>query len=171
MNKTLRWIAVLAVWAAAAAALLPACVEPYRCNVLELEVQQRTVELAKLAASPIFISTNARRNLDRIRGCLHGSVNRYMLAASNARLLHDYSGAVALLREATRYDHRPELYLNLGLAETEAGYDKEGLQHLITACLYNPEMLDEIQKYHTEAQVAIWNYQLRMLEKQKRTSR
>lgn len=168
--KALRWIGAAAVWAVAIAAIIPATVEPLRCNDLEAVVEQRTLALNRIVGQQLRVADQARRNIDQVRPCMTGHVNRYMLAASNARMVNDNATAAALYREALRYDNRPEVYLNLGLAESANGEDAAAVQHLTTACLYDPEMVNEIEKHHQEVQQNVWNYQLRM-EELKRTRR
>jgi tetratricopeptide (TPR) repeat protein len=158
--RALKWIAVAAVWGAAIAAIVPAAVKPLRCNDVELDVERRTDALEQSARSPVYVSSTAREHLERLRDCLSSSVNCRMLAARNARLLHDYPAAVSYYRDAMRYDRRPEIYLGLGLAEVEAGEHQAGVRDLVTACIYNPEMISEVQQHHGEVQQAVWNYQL-----------
>lgn len=167
MIRLLRLAAILLVWATAAFALQRWCWIPYRCSLVEQQVQKLTLRIASLPDEPA-VRTAARRNLAAMRPCLgqtFAKVNQLMIAAANYRMLDRADAAIGLYERALQLDRRPELYLNLGLAQIEAGRTKDGIDNLVHACVYNPEFLDEISLYHDEIKHGIDEYQTQMHER------
>jgi tetratricopeptide (TPR) repeat protein len=115
------------------------CYRPYRCNRISRAVGEQTLaawEAAERLAPNWQIIIDTRRRLEVLRPCLGrctGNVQMHMVAAANLRLLKRYEEAAGHYRKALRYDHRPEIYFNLGLTEIDAGRREEGIRNLVLA--------------------------------------
>ena len=162
--KMPRWIATLAIAAAAFALIAYTVVRPLRCNYVEGDVQRVTERIDRASAAQVTLAPYARRSIQRLMPCLgcENGVNRAMLLAINLRFVGRKEEAMELYRNAMRYDRRPELYLSLGETQLELGRNAEALQNLTIACRYNPDYLDEITTYHEELRRAVDSYYLEL---------
>ena len=168
--KLLRVIGTIAAWAAAMPLLVVLCVRPLRCNSIDSSMKKRTLALAKMWGAPIRAGEGARLNLERLAPCLPRctDVNRLMVAAANERILNHPEEAIAYYQQAMQYDRRPELYLNLGEAQAEAGRNQEAIDNLFMACLFNPELLPSVVSLHDEVAQRTNEYQIHMMNLMKR---
>jgi tetratricopeptide (TPR) repeat protein len=128
----------------AAAGLRYLCQEPYECNrgVKAYEVATTAATSKGLAGRRI-----ARRNvvgLEQLETRCRSDVNVAMLLAANASLDERYHVAELAYERALRIDHRPEIYLNLGLVQVEMQKNDEALANFITAVRFDPTILDEV---------------------------
>ena len=67
-----------------------------------------------------------------------------MLEAENLRVLGRHIEAVAAYRRALRFERRPEIYLQLGLTQVEAGQEKEAFIHLLKAVSFDSRLLSAV---------------------------
>ena len=171
--NVLKAIAVAAVWVFAIWMIYTTCAVPLRCNAIEDQVERSMLATADASADPLILNVRARNNLARLRPCLEGcsSVNRMMLAAYDLRILHRYADALSLYEQAMRIDRRSELYLNLGLTEIEAGRPDAGVEHLFTACVYNPDLINEVSAYHDVVKNRVDLYQIHIANLQRKANR
>jgi tetratricopeptide (TPR) repeat protein len=119
---------------------------PLHCNIVEMQVETRTVN-AYRAPGSIRSEIVARNNLEDLRACSAAqptNVNDAMLTAANFDVLGRNDLAVQQYQKALLYDRRPEIYLNLGLDLLQMGRGAEAQRALVTASLFNPELIDEI---------------------------
>jgi hypothetical protein len=94
------------------------------------------------AAAPL-----ARRTLEQLRPHLERdrrNVNVMMIAAASLRILHQYDAALSLYDRALALERRPELYLQRGLTQIEAGRRASAVPDLITANLFYPNSFNDI---------------------------
>ena len=162
--KLARTLALAAVWLATIYALV-ILERTWKCNLVQREVESSTLRLAVALPDNPGVSRIARRNLELLGECrifCTTSADWYMASAANERLLGRNADAVAKYERALAYDRRPEIYLNMGLAQLAAGQQVEGVRTLVLACIYNPEYLDEISDHNAEVRQARDEYQLRM---------
>jgi hypothetical protein len=114
------------------------CYRPYECSVVTNSMKARTLAEWEKAGGQDDWRTpiGARHRIELIEPCLtpwNASVELYMVAAANLRLLKRYDDAVACYRTVLRYDDRPEVYFNLGVTEVEAGHREQGIEDLVFA--------------------------------------
>lgn len=115
---------------------------PYQCDLLEARLlarTQRTLQREQYLAARI-----ARQTVDEVQPCLcatRESVNMYMIDAANERLLNRWGAAEHMYRQALEYDHRPEIYLNLGVVQFQQGHQREALQNLYLAGRFQRSLL------------------------------
>lgn len=167
--KLIRVIMLVSIWAGAAAGIGVYCIRPLRCNDVDSAVKQRTLILAGMNDAPIKVSRAARANLDRLGSCLQDctNVSRLMIAAANERMLGRPTAAIAFYERAMQYDRRPELFLNLGMAQAEAGLREEAITNMFTACLFNPELLASIENLHDDVLLRVNAYQAHIVNLQR----
>jgi tetratricopeptide (TPR) repeat protein len=130
-----RSVVAIAIALAALAALDLLVVVPWRCDVLARGVSEST-ERAKLLRGSERSRAAATNNISLLGECAElcrTDVNMAMLLASNFRLLNHNSVAAALLEEALHYEHRPELYFELGNTQLELGLRDEALENFVRA--------------------------------------
>lgn len=168
----MKWLASIAVWCAALAALWLYCVRPMHCEQEEFDVQQITDRIAKQSADQVSLAPFARRNIQRLMPCIPCApdVNRAMLLGANLRFVGRGEEAIAVYRDALLRDRRPELYLEIGMALSELGHDAEAVQYLIKACMYNGEFEDQIAFHHDEIKAAVDGYYTRIAAEAKKRS-
>jgi tetratricopeptide (TPR) repeat protein len=143
--KALKIVAVVLVIAAAVASIRQFCLEPYLCNIEAKRVKTRTERLRGRA--DLVVSVAARENLELLQACQQcfgTNVAYLMIKAANETALQDYGAAEKTYLQALSFDRRPELYLNLGFTQLDAGKIAEGTQSLLTACRFNFAMLAEV---------------------------
>jgi hypothetical protein len=168
--KAVRWLATLVIWSAAIAGIAYVVVKPWGCNLIEGEVQRATDRMTRMVVDQATLVPYARRNIARMTPCLacSGDVNRAMVYAANLRFMGRQQEAIAVYRDALRYDRRPELYLNLGQTLLDVGDETEGMRTLITACKYDPDLVADIPSRHEELYAAVQEYYFRLLEDEKK---
>lgn len=130
-----RRLGAVAVAAVAAVALHRLVVIPYRCNVIEGQVSRATERVWSERES-YRAREVAQRNVALIEECAsrcRTDVNLAMLLGSNLWILGRHDAALQQYREALRYEHRPELYMALGLAQSKAGMPEEALANFVRA--------------------------------------
>ena len=162
--KVARILTLAAVWLATIYALV-ILEHTWKCNLVQREVESSTLRIAAALPDNPGVSRIARRNLELLGECrvfCTTSVDWYMASAANERLLGRNADAVLKYERALAYDRRPEIYLNLGLAQLAAGQQAEGVRTLVLACIYNPEYLDEISDHYAEVRQAIYEYQVQI---------
>lgn len=149
MKALLRYGLALLVAATAIAALRTFCLAPYRCSVEEKRIQARTQRAVASAMRPWLAMQLAGQNLAALEPCLNdrATVNQLMIAAVNYRILGQPGIAISLYERAMQFERRPELYLNLGLAQIEAGRARDGVENVVTACIRNPLLIEDVTVY------------------------
>jgi tetratricopeptide (TPR) repeat protein len=164
LKGTLRVLLIVVVLTAAIVTIRLWVVIPYRCN-LATERATSTVLMITTMEKSLRAAELARMNVDRLKTCVVHcplDVAAAMDLAASYRFLGLHEEAVSIYQSALNVDRRAELYLNLGQAQIDAGDRKQGLQNLITACLYNPSYIDDIAEQHIEVRGAIDRYQLQL---------
>jgi hypothetical protein len=139
--------AVLLIAAVTAVLAWTLVVLPYRCNLVEGEVDRATKRIWDRQAR--FQSrTTAARNIERLMPCIERcrtDVNLRVLAGDNLALLDRWDAAAAMYRQALELDQRPEVYFALGYADFHAGRREQALQNFIVAGTFSgTAILDEI---------------------------
>lgn len=120
-------------------------IAPWRCSLEKARIKSRTEQIEQSTDS--LARLLARQNIDRLRLCIDlapDDIESLMLLAANLMFLGRNADAADAYRAALRYDHRPELYLSLGLLELEINEDRLALRDLTAACTFNPNLIDEI---------------------------
>lgn len=163
--KIVRWLATVATWSATIAALAYFVVKPQQCNWLEGEIQRSTDHITRLPADQTIVVPIARQNVARLMTCMScaDDVNRAMVLAANLRFMDRGPEAIAVYRDALRYDRRPELYLNLGQTLLDLGDEEEGMRVLTTACLAAPNLVDYIPARHEQMYSIVNDYYLKLV--------
>jgi tetratricopeptide (TPR) repeat protein len=168
--KIVRWLATLVIWSAAVAAIAAFVVRPQRCNVIEGEVQRSVDRVTSVPTDETVTVPIARQNIARLSPCMDcaDGVNRAMVLAANYRLMGQYAKAIEIYRDALRYDHRPELYLNLGQAQLDMGDEEAGMRSVITACLGAPNLVEAVPGRHEQLYEIVHNHYLQLVENAKK---
>ena len=141
--STLRRFAALAVVAACFFAFYEFCYLPYRCNRLKNAYLGATEQAYQRLGTPEG-SIAARRNIAALQECMSPScrdVSLDMLVAANYRIVGRYQDAIALYRDALRFDRRPEIYLNLSATEIAVGNRIVVREVMVPAAMFNPWMI------------------------------
>lgn len=163
--KAIRAFLLITIAAIALAALQRCVVVPYRCNLDERWTTKAVYEMERREDQRLRVVRLARENIRRLSPCLDhcpDDVGITMVAAASYRFLGDPETAASLYERALRYDRRPELYFNLGMALIEAGHVDRAVAPLSQACVYDPKLLDAIGVNHSEARRAVEEYQKRL---------
>ena len=170
--KFARWLATLVIWGSAIAATGWYVVKPQHCNLVEGTVQRSTERIASIPNDPAMSVPVARQNIALLTPCLEcaDDVNRAMVLAANLRFAGRAEEAIAVYRDALRYDQRPELYLNLAQTQLDMGDETEGLQTLTKACLAAPNFVDYIPSRRQQMYTIVNDYYVQLVEKQKQRS-
>jgi tetratricopeptide (TPR) repeat protein len=120
---------------------------PYVCNITIRTVEARTGELFK-ARMPDFQRAAAARENHRLLStcddCIGDNANVHLLAASNWSVRGDNEMAVREYTDALRYDRRPELYFNLGMAQLDREHFDDAVRSLETAGFVQFSSIDDI---------------------------
>jgi hypothetical protein len=119
---------------------------PLRCSVLE-----KNSRLTLDAITPIADTLKAYRIA---RATYESLVQAYrdcptevgipMLAADYAAFLHDRDATILWDQRALTVNRRPEIYMNLGVAQREAGDHRAALQNMATALRFDVGYADEL---------------------------
>jgi tetratricopeptide (TPR) repeat protein len=144
---TIRRLAALAVIAAGIYAFYLFCYLPYHCNAVKKTYAASTQYAFQRLGTPEG-SIAARRNIAALQQCLTPTcrdVYLDMLVAANYRVIGRYQDAVALYRDALRFDRRPEIYLNLAATEMALGDRDLAREEMVRAALFNPWMISSIE--------------------------
>jgi hypothetical protein len=131
------------------------CYMPLHCNVIENQVEARSLSAFRGIGS-LSGEIVARKNLRDLEPCTEiGStdVNYYMIRAANFQIIGETAAAVQEYEHALLYDRRPEIYLNLGLQLLQMGNAVAGERALVSAGLFNPDTIDEIPYDNVRASV------------------
>ncbi len=130
-----RRLAALAIVVAAAFALWRTVIVRWHCNNVEGRVERSTSILWE-RREDFAARAPAEANVRALQECAElceTDVNMKMLLASNFTILGRSELAAVKLKEALRYDRRPELHLALGLAQVETGERDAALANFVEA--------------------------------------
>jgi tetratricopeptide (TPR) repeat protein len=122
------------------------CYLPYRCNRIKKSYSAATEYAFERSGTPEG-SLVARANAATLQACMRPTCRDVfvdMLVAANYRVLGRYDDAIALYRDALRYDRRPEIYLNLSASEIAIGDRSGAMEEMVRAALFNPWMITSI---------------------------
>jgi tetratricopeptide (TPR) repeat protein len=134
VTRGVRFIAC-GIVAAVAAWTLVLLYQSYVCNVRAKQAERAIRQMFSIS-DQVSSRIGARRILTDMDHCIRCSptdVNQYMVRAAALRILDRPAEAALEYRRALHIDRRAELFLNLGLAELEAGREEEAKDALITA--------------------------------------
>jgi hypothetical protein len=120
---------------------------PFRANVEKREIQELTRPLLASSSPRLSIAPVARRNAERALYWgerVPEDAGLHTLASANLILLNRHSEAAQVAERALRYDQRPEIYFNLGLARLASGDRPAALAAFQSAVRFIPSLLSEI---------------------------
>jgi hypothetical protein len=144
--RLIRITFAVVVIAFAAALIRTVVWQPYRCGRSE-KTLEALIAGAFESADAYQANSIARQVVDSAEACLRHTpddVALYMIAGAGYRIVERPVDAVRMYRTALRYDRRPELYLNLGLADIQAGNTNDAFVSLLTAAVFRPELLEDM---------------------------
>jgi hypothetical protein len=127
------------------AAIWHGCIVPMRYEVVLRGLEGATLATIRLPDDESRVL--ARRTLDTVRKYrdrFSYDVRLAMIEGTNERILGRAGAAVTAYERALRYDRRPEIYLNLALAEQELGERDRAVHHLANAIRFAPEMASDV---------------------------
>jgi tetratricopeptide (TPR) repeat protein len=145
--RSLRRVVALVVVSACIFAFYVFCVMPYRCNRLKNAYIPSTGQAYERIGTP-EARIAARRNIASLQECMTPScrdVSLDMLVAANYRIVGRYQDAIALYRDALRFDRRPEIYLNLAATEIAVGNRPGAREVMVPAAMFNPWIISGIE--------------------------
>jgi tetratricopeptide (TPR) repeat protein len=134
------------ILAAAASAIRYVSYQPLRCNDVAMLVTGNTQHINQIA-DPSLLTVLTRENLEKLEPCRRDvpwNVNLHMLAGANYAARDQHEEAVRMYEDALRYDHRPEIYFNLGVELLKLGRTEESIEPLTIACGIKSSMVNEI---------------------------
>jgi hypothetical protein len=143
--KLLKAIVAVLVLVAAAVAVQRWCVLPWQCATVVKRVRERSERLR--ATNDYRTRTIARRNLELLGPCdvcCRNNVDYLMVKGGNQFALEDYAGALATNQHALTVDRRPEIYLDIGLAQLNLGRTAEATETLMAGSRFNFAIIDEV---------------------------
>lgn len=155
MKLVLRAVLIVSVSSALIYGLNAYCYRPLHCNVVQSQVEARTLNAFRSIGS-LNSGIMARKNLRDLNPCADicsSNPNYYMIKAANFQITGETVAAVHEYEHALLYDRRPEIYLNLGLMLLQLGNTAAGERALVSAGLFNPDMIDEIPYEEVRASV------------------
>ena len=143
--RSLRNLASVAIAGSAIYLAYAFCWAPISCNHIARRLRARAMTATEATEyrAPIL----ARVILDGVRECddrCAPNTGIAMIKAVGERLLGRPADAVHTYQHALSYAHRPELYLNLGLALAEDQHREEAVKALVTAVAAAPSFSDSI---------------------------
>jgi len=144
--KWLKGALTAVILAAAAMAIRYVSYTPLRCNDVVMLVAGKMQNMDQYADQSI-ITVLTRENLEKLEPCrreVPWNVNLYMLAGANYSAREQHEDAVRMYEDALRYDHRPEIYFNLGAELLKLGRTDESLEPLTIACGIKSSMVNDI---------------------------
>jgi len=134
------------ILAAAAIAVRYVSYRPLRCNDVAMLVTGNMQNIYQIADQSL-LTILTRENLEKLEPCrreVPWNVNLHMLAGANYAIREQHEDAVRMYEEALRYDHRPEIYFNLGVELLKLGRTEESIEPLTIACGVKSSMVNEI---------------------------
>ena len=143
---TLKLLASAAIVASTFLLLRTVCYFPYECNH-SVKISTPLALAAVNSADPFTAVTLARRSEAIAEQCIDRTplmIDSYMIAAVDSRVLGNPRRAWDLYQRALQYDHRPELYLQLGLTGLELNRGAEAEHALELAIEFSPSMIEEV---------------------------
>lgn len=158
MNRAIRLALAIAIAASAAWLVERLCYQRYRCNARKAEARRTLERFLPISEQP-SARIAARRAIESMDHCIAHAptdIAAYMIRAGALRMLGRPAEAVTDYRRALRYDRRPELYLNLGMTELEAGNDAAAVAHISLASLtFRPYFYELPAPLHDRVEAAI----------------
>ena len=151
----LRVALAAAVIAAAFHAIRERCYFPFQCNRVKKRAEAAT-SWAMDHSGSIQAALMARRVNAELIPCIEhcpAAVNTYMIAAANYAVLHRIPEAIVMYERALRYDRRPEIYFELGMAYLEVGQRDRAISALLvwrlfyardTGVIFDPSVRAEV---------------------------
>jgi len=131
------------------------CYIPYRCGVLEKQIELRTnvaLQSSDQYSSSVIAHANLAAMAPFLERCARPGL--YMMAAANRRIVNQPQLAVNDYRKALTYDLRPEIFFELGLTELEAQHPSAAIDSLTAASLFYVGYLYEIPYQNVRERVA-----------------
>ena len=122
------------------------CYVPYECNRFKRATEASMIAVQNID-EPLRRAMIARRNLEGARNwiarCPH-DLDLYMIAGGSFRQLGLSAEAIPLYQKALTLDRRPEVYLNLGQSQAEAGRQVEAIPNLAAAVKFDSSLMTEV---------------------------
>jgi tetratricopeptide (TPR) repeat protein len=122
------------------------CYLPYRCNLYKRS-SERNVLIAEDLGQRLSRAMIARHELLLAQFWIErcpNDLDLYMIAGASLRQLGQSRDAIPVYQKALSIDRRPEIYLNLGLAQTEANLPEDAVPNLAAAVAFTPDLLSEV---------------------------
>ncbi|HYH09781.1 MAG TPA: hypothetical protein VEK11_22220 [Thermoanaerobaculia bacterium] len=152
--RSMRIAAAVLIAGVAAFLLYRVVALPYHCNIVRTQAEQKLGRAAE--PNEYRAAEMAREVLRDIDHCLASDPTNVALLYVRARafrILGRNEHAVAAYEQALRYDHRPEIYIDLGVAEYAIGRGESGVEHMLTAVRFLPWTVNYIESASARAQV------------------
>ena len=118
---------------------------PFRCDLEIPRLQRRT--LAAMEADPRVAAPVMRANIERLQHLQKHCptvVDLYLVLGANLRFVNRIEDAVKVYETALRYDRRPEIYLNLGVALYDMGDTAAAMDNFVRARMFNQFIETEV---------------------------
>lgn len=153
--KSLRILAVTVAGLLASWGIYRLAWIPFRCN-LDLQQALLQTEYAARSSDGYNATVAARANLGILLPCAQlcpWDVRARFIAAWNLRILGRHGHAIELYEQALKYDRRPEIYVELGNAQMEAGHEEAAFRSLLQAGRFDRFSLTRVDRADVRARV------------------
>jgi hypothetical protein len=152
--KWAAWVAIGAIWLCTLLALDRLCIVPYRLNQTRKVVESVTRRALEVNGpeAPLV----ARKSVEQLSPCLAATpddMDCYMILAANYGIMKRNADAARMYRTALQYDHRPEIYLNLGLTLLDLNQHEAAVSSLVSAVIFNPALINEVPSFEVRNEV------------------
>jgi tetratricopeptide (TPR) repeat protein len=119
---------------------------PYGCNLVKQSAERTLLQAERISGSPqgaVVARGNLEATLKALQQCPH-DLDLLMIAAGAYRQLGRSAEAIPLYQAALTLDRRPEIYLNLGQAQAEAGRETDSVPNFGAAVIFDPKLITEV---------------------------
>jgi tetratricopeptide (TPR) repeat protein len=138
-------VAIAAVIVLSALAIHRLVWVPLRCDIEARALEERTVDaLSRTDGTKMILARETLERAGKASEQCGEDLHLYMIRGASLRILRRSEEAEAMFREALRIDRRPEIYLQLGLAQVESGKDTEAVESFRTAVEFQPIIMEQV---------------------------
>jgi tetratricopeptide (TPR) repeat protein len=118
---------------------------PLRCDFEARDLEERTVDaLSRTDGTTTILARETLERAGKAAGRCGDDLHLYMIRGVNLRILRRSEEAETMFREALQIDERPEIYLQLGLAQVESGKNADAVESFRTAVEFQPILMEQV---------------------------
>jgi tetratricopeptide (TPR) repeat protein len=118
---------------------------PLRCDLETRALEESTVDaLSRTDGTRMILARETLERAGKASAQCGEDLHLYMIRGANLRILRRSEEAEAMFREALRLNRRPEIYLQLGLAQVESGKNAEAVESFRKAVEFQPIIMEQV---------------------------